>query len=88
MESLFQGIQHKGRLHRGGGLPADDAASKGIDDEGHVDKASPRRHIREIGYPQLIWTRCLELSLNQICWPVRVRIGNRRSAPFSTSDAL
>jgi hypothetical protein len=30
----------------------------------------------------------LELPINQIRWPIRVRIGNRCPAPFSTSDAL
>ncbi len=29
--------------------PTDNAACKGIDDEGHVDEALPSRHVGEVG---------------------------------------
>jgi hypothetical protein len=36
-------------VQRPGGLPADDAAAEGVDDQGHMDKAGPGGHVGEVG---------------------------------------
>src|SRR5690606_15831239 len=41
MQRLFERIENEARMRRSAHPPADDPAGIGIDDEGHVDKASP-----------------------------------------------
>ena len=45
VQRLLQGIQHEAGLGGPGDPPADDAPSEGVDDEGHVDEAGPRRDV-------------------------------------------
>lgn len=54
IQCLLQGIQHKIGLHAGTDSPANDPSRKHLDHEGHVQPASPGRHIREVRHPQLI----------------------------------
>src|SRR5919202_277354 len=45
-------------------MPA--AASKGIDHKGDVHEAGPGRDVSEIGHPQRIWPRRLEVPVDPI----------------------
>src|SRR5690606_33206891 len=48
MKRLIEGIKDKARMCRAACSPTDDAAGKGINHEGHVNKALPGGHIGEI----------------------------------------
>ena len=48
MERLLQGIQDKTGVCGARYPPANDPPGKGVDDEGHIDEALPRRDICEI----------------------------------------
>jgi hypothetical protein len=58
MNGLFQGIEHEPGMGRAADPPAHDAAGEGIDDEGDVDEALPRRHIGEVADPQHVRRGC------------------------------
>src|SRR5690606_15838902 len=66
MQRLFERIENEARMRRSAHPPADDPAGIGIDDEGHVDKASPGRHIGEVAYPQPVRRRRLELPVDPV----------------------
>jgi hypothetical protein len=48
---LLQSVQDKLGIRRRGDLPANNIAGKDIDDEGNIDKANSRAHIRKVGHP-------------------------------------
>ena len=66
VEGLFQRIQSKVATKGVGYTPAHDAAGKRIDDEGHVDKAAPGRHVGQIGHPQRVGALHHEVALDPI----------------------
>jgi hypothetical protein len=45
MQGLFKSIENKVSFGRPRYTPSDDAISECVDDEGHIDKAPPGRHI-------------------------------------------
>lgn len=47
-------------------LSSQRCGSKGIDHEGHVDKATPGRNEREVRHPKFIWLRGPELAVHLI----------------------
>lgn len=55
VQHLLQGVEDEVGPHLAADAPADDTPGEGVDDEGHVDEALPRRDIREIADPQLVW---------------------------------
>ena len=58
IECLLKRIQRNVDRHRTQYSPADDAASKSIDDERHVIESAPDGDAGQIGYPQAI--RCAD----------------------------
>jgi hypothetical protein len=50
----LQRVQRQVGAQRAGGLPADQEPAEGIDDQGHVHKAGPGRHVGEVGHPELV----------------------------------
>src|SRR5215470_4877723 len=79
-QSLIERIQDQVSMHRAGNAPADDAARKHIDDEGHVDETRPGRDVGEIGDPELIRPHRGELALDQICRIFRLVVADGGSA--------
>ncbi len=63
IQRLFKCIQHEVRGHRRTDPPADDAASKHVDHERHVQPALPRRYVGEVRHPKLIRPVGLELPV-------------------------
>jgi hypothetical protein len=84
----LQGVQGQVGAERPGGLPADQVAAEGVDDQGHIDKAGPGRHIGQISDPQLIGSLRGGVPLHQVGWPRGARI--RRGGPLglATADAF
>ncbi len=65
-ERMLDGIEDQICGHRSGGSPPEDSATVGVDDERHVREPHPGRHIREVGYLQPIWRRCVEATIDQV----------------------
>ena len=51
VQGLLQRVQHEAGVRRAGDTPADDPPGKGVDDEGDIDEARPRRDVGEVGHP-------------------------------------
>ena len=66
MQRLLERVEHEARVSAARHPPADDAAGVGVDDEGDIDEASPGGDIGEIGHPQHIRARRLELAVDVI----------------------
>jgi hypothetical protein len=66
VQGLFQGIQDQARVHGPPRPPPHDTARVHVDHQCHIDDATPGRHVREFGHPELVQTRCGELLLDQV----------------------
>src|SRR5262249_24457407 len=65
-ESMLDRVEHQVGGHRPSSPPAQDPAAVGVDDECDVDEPRPGRHIGKVGYPQPIWSRRVEPSVDEI----------------------
>ena len=61
-----QGIEHELGVQAGGHRPADDAAAERIECDGQVEEAGPRRNVGDIGHPQHVRARRLELAVHPV----------------------
>ena len=61
-----QGIKHQLPGERAGHRPADDAAAKGVEHDGEVDKARPGRDVGNVGDPQPVRRLRGEVALDQV----------------------
>ena len=52
MDGLLEGVEHEAGMGSATDAPAHNIASVNVDDEGHIGKASPGRHIGKIGDPE------------------------------------
>src|SRR4029453_6072981 len=66
--------------------PAYDAPAPGIDDDGQVEKAGPRRGVGDVGDPELIRVRRREASRDEIRPPGFV-IAPRGEGPLAPAHA-
>jgi hypothetical protein len=57
VQGLLQCVQHKAGVSGARDTPTDDAPGKGVDDEGDIDEAGPRRDVGEVGHPQGVRAR-------------------------------
>ena len=64
MQRLLQRVEHEAGVGRALTPPADDPPGEGVDDEGDVDEAGPGRDIGEVGHPQRVRPRRLELPVD------------------------
>ena len=76
VKRLFQGIEDEAGMRRAAYPPADDTPGECIDDERHIHKALPGRDIGEVGDPEHVWRRRLELAVDAVLWA-----GCRRQCP-------
>jgi len=73
------------RRHR----PADDAATPRVEDDGEVQEAGPRRHVRDVSDPELVGAARREVALDKVVRRTTRRITDRRErcSPFAASSA-
>src|SRR5215831_14568789 len=72
------------RFHR----PANHAATPRIDDDGQIQKPGPRRHVRDVGDPQLVRARGREVPFDEIRRRPRRLIADRRAERLATAHPL
>lgn len=68
--------------------PADDPSRIGVDDKGDIDEARPGRDVGEVGDPQHVRRRGMELAIDVV---ERARCGlvaHRRAERLAANDAL
>lgn len=85
---LLESIEHKAGMRRPARPPADDAASLGVDDEGDVDEARPGRDIGEVGDPEPVRCRSMELAVDLIERTRGSLVADRRPHRLATDRAL
>ena len=81
-----QGVQGQVDAQRGRDLPAHDPAAEDIEDEGAVDPAGERPHIRNVGDPQPVRAVGGGGTVDQILPGVRGGPGNRRTRTLRARD--
>lgn len=88
MESLFQSVQNEAGMRRPAHPPADDPSRIGVDDKGDIDGARPGRDAGQVGDPQHVRRRGMELAISVI---ERARCGlvaHRGADRLAADDAL
>jgi hypothetical protein len=95
VEGLVQGIEHELAPERTRRTPPDDAAGEPVDHERDIDEAAPRRHVRQVGDPQLVRGRRPDCRLTRSCGREAVASGivvrtnlRPRTAPCSPIAAI
>src|SRR5690606_20879995 len=88
-DCLLESIEGEVAPERTRYAPPHDPAAEGIDDKGHVDKALPGGHIRQIRDPKLVRTLGGEVPLHQVHWALcRLRRDRRPRLAPATDRAL
>jgi hypothetical protein len=88
MQGLLQSVEHEARMRRPAHPPADDPAGIGVDDEGDVDEARPGRDVGEVGEPQHVRRRGMELAVDVIERARRGLVLHRGADRLAADDAL
>ncbi len=70
-----------------GDLPADDRPRVHVEDERHIQPARPRRHVRDVGDPQLVGSLRDEVAVDEVWGPVRAVVGDGRVALLASDHA-
>ena len=84
VQRLLERIEHEVRSHRTAHLPAHDAPRKHVDHEGYIQPALPRRDIREVRDPELVWSLGSELPIDLVQRARRLAVADRRSHHLAT----
>jgi len=87
VQRLLERIEHEARMRAARHPPADDAAGIGVDDKGDIDEAGPGGDIGEIGHPQRIRARRLELAIDVVERARRGPVAHRGAHGLTPSDA-
>jgi len=90
-QCLLERVKNQVDAHGARYPPADDAPGVNIDDESHIDKACPGRHVGKVGHPELVGPGCRELPVHLVQWARRDVIRNHCPVPFTwhyTAQAL
>ena len=66
MKRLLERFEHEAGMRCPADPPADDPTRKGVGDEGDTDETGPGRDIGEVGDPQPVRRRGVELPLDTI----------------------
>jgi hypothetical protein len=73
-EGHLEGIEGEVGAQMRGGLPADDEAAVGVEDERYVDEARPGAHVGEVGEPEAVRGDGREVALDEAGRPARLRV--------------
>gem|GEM_PF-2172973 len=87
-DRLVDSPLHERGLLRRRHLPTDDRASERIDHERRVREARHHLHVREVSDVQRVGGLDSEVSVNQVRWPRRGRVGHRGAHLPRTGCAL
>ena len=68
-------------------MPADDVAPEDVDDEGRVGEAGPGAYVGDVGDPEPVGSRGVEVSLHEVHRPRRRLVWERRANLPATPDA-
>jgi hypothetical protein len=71
-----------------GDAPADDASRIGVDHESNVDEARPGAHVSEVGEPEHVRHRRMELPIDVIERARRCPVADRRLDSLAADGAL
>jgi hypothetical protein len=83
VERVEDDLGLQARRHR----PADDAAAPGVEDDGEVEEARPRGHVRDVGDPELVGAARGELALDEVVGDAALGVAGGREAPLPTTNA-
>src|SRR5215210_24710 len=87
----LEGIHHKLGSHVGVHRPPDDPTRMGVQDEGQVEEALPRRYVRDVRHPDPVGLSGHEVPAKQIWGGSSPRIaagGSTLLAPHTTPESL
>ena len=73
--------------HVGGHAPADDAAAPGVGHRGEIAEPGPGRDGRDVGDPEPVGARRMEIAVHEIGRDVSMLIGDRRPDKPAAVDA-
>jgi hypothetical protein len=65
-QRLLERVEYEARMRRARCAPADDPPCERVDDEGDIDEAGPSGDIGEVGHPQRIRPRRVELPIDLV----------------------
>lgn len=68
--------------------PADDAAGIGVDDKGDIDEAGPGRDVGEVGDPQHVRRRGIELAIDVTQRARRALVAERGADRLAADNAF
>ena len=88
VKSLFQGIEDEAGMRRAAYPPADDTPGECIDDERHIYKALSGRDVGEVGDPEHVRRRRLELAVDAVQWAMGRLVADRRPDRLAADRAL
>src|SRR5581483_6788217 len=76
-EGHLQGVEGEVGAEVVGDLPAHDPPGEGVDDVGHEDEPGPGPHVGQVGDPQPVRRRRVEVPLDQVGRPVAGVVAGR-----------
>lgn len=88
VKRLFQGVEHEVGVRRATDAPADDVPGEDVDHERHIDEARPGGNVSEVGDPEPVGSRSLELSIDLVERARRPLAADRRPYRLAANDAL
>jgi len=68
--------------------PSDNSSAIDIEDDRKEEKAGPRRYVRDIGNPELIWLACSEVTIDEIRRGLRFAITHGCRDPLAPRSAV
>ena len=75
-------------MRRPANPPADDPAGIGVDDKSQIDEARPGRHVSEVGDPEHVRRRGMELAVDVVERARRRLVAHGRSDGVAADDDL
>ena len=68
--------------------PADDSATARIEHNGEIEEARPRRDVRDVSNPKLVWLLCSEIPVDEIWRGSRIGIANGRRGELTARSPV
>ena len=88
VQRLLQRVEDEAGMGRARRSPADDPPREGVDDKGDIDEALPGRDVGEVGNPQRVRPRRLELAVDLVERTRGRAVADRRPHEFAANRSL